>query len=169
MAILNIIQYPDLRLRQTGYLVDDARSPEIHSIIQSMKQTLRSLKNCAGLSATQLDLANPPRITVIDTNKQDNLLCLINPLIVEKTGETLEPEGCMSIFPNEIHAKVKRAKRILVKALNERGEKIKFYADGFLAKCIQHEYDHLHGILYLDYLDEAEKQIIEKNIIKLKR
>lgn len=167
---LKILSYPDPRLKKVGRYVDDPTSDEIQNIVKAMFEKLYSTKDCAGLAATQLSFQDPYAITVIDvSSRRDEPLCLINPEIIESSGETFEEEGCMSVFPSHVHKAVKRAEKVKVKALNENGEEIIFEADGFLAKCIQHECDHLQGNLYVDLLPPVKRKLFEKQAKKLIR
>ncbi len=172
MAILQIIQYPDLRLGRRGKLVTDVMEEKIQRDIHNMIQTLLASQKCAALAATQLAMDNPPSITVINTSDKptvDNVLCLVNPQIMAKEGEVIDMEGCMSVLPEFIYAPVMRAKKIKVKALDHRGNNLEFHANDFLARCIQHEYDHLQGIVYLDHLSKEERLIVEQKISTLAR
>lgn len=170
MSILNIIQYPDLRLRRKAYVVKDVSDPKIQKIIQDMIETLRAQKSCAALAATQLDIEDPPSITVINnlTHPQEkDIICLINPKIVSTEGCSNEDEGCMSVGPGEIYAKVKRATKIKVTALDPQGKSLEFAAINYFARCIQHECDHLAGILYIDHLSKLKRFYIDKKVAKL--
>jgi|MDTB01.1.fsa_nt_gb peptide deformylase len=163
--ILDIIQYPDRRLKIPGRkveVVDDA----IKKIVSDMFDTHYAQENCAALAATQLDFSqdekNPAyRITVIDfSENKDQPLCLINPEIIERDGETNTEEGCMSVY--NVSAKVSRAASIKLTYLDQQGEKQSMYADGFMAKCIQHELDHLDGLVFLDRLPMIKQKMIRK-------
>ncbi len=163
--ILDIIQYPDRRLKIPGRkveVVDDA----IKKIVSDMFDTHYAQENCAALAATQLDFSqdekNPAyRITVIDfSENKDQPLCLINPEIIERDGETNTEEGCMSVY--NVSAKVARAASIKLTYLDQQGEKQSMYADGFMAKCIQHELDHLDGLVFLDRLPMIKQKMIRK-------
>lgn len=163
--ILDIIQYPDRRLKIPGRkveVVDDA----IKKIVSDMFDTHYAQENCAALAATQLDFSqdekNPAyRITVIDfSENKDQPLCLINPEIIERDGETNTEEGCMSVY--NVSAKVARAASIKLTYLDQQGEKQSMYADGFMAKCIQHELDHLDGLIFLDRLPMIKQKMIRK-------
>ena len=103
------------------------------------------------------------RITVIDfSENKDSPLCLINPKIVKKQGQTFSSEGCMSVA--RVSAKVKRAERINVEYMDENGEQQTLDADGFLAKCIQHEIDHLDGYLFLDRLTKVKQLLLRQKL-----
>lgn len=169
MAILKILDYPDLRLKTKAKHVESF-DDRIRQIIDDMFETHYATENCAALAATQLDIENPPHITVIDfSEKKDQPLCLVNAEIIEREGTHTEIEGCMSVYPNAIHDKVTRATKIKVRALDREGNPIEFMAEGFMAKCIQHELDHLDGKVYLDHLSKLKRQLIEKKIAKARR
>ncbi|MEI8054416.1 MAG: peptide deformylase [bacterium] len=168
MSILQILQYPDLRLRRKSHKVTAVNSAKIKKIVKNMLETLANTKNCAALAATQLDIKQPPSIVVINSvDGDDNVLCLINPQITAQEGHDVAEEGCMSVFPEDIRAEIKRAINIKVKALNTHGDKVEFAADGHLARCIQHECDHLSGILYIDHLSKLKRAFLEKKMKKL--
>ena len=169
MTMLTILQYPDVRLRNKAKDVEDVKNPKIQKIIDDMFETLYNTPNCAGLSATQLDIKDPPRITVIDEsadNKQS--ICLINPVITHKEGEVTYCEGCMSVYPEILRADVKRADKITLEALDRDGNKLEMAAEGFFSICVQHELDHLDGILYIDHLSRLKRRMMEKKIAKIR-
>jgi peptide deformylase len=113
-----------------------------------------------GLAATQVD--HHQRIIVIDISDEKNQpLCLINPKIIEKDGEIDWEEGCLSV--PDYYQCVKRANHIKVRALNEQGETFEIEADELLGVCIQHEIDHINGILFVDHLSKLkQKRLLEK-------
>lgn len=159
MTMIKILQYPDPRLKRKAVRVetfDDA----LQAVIDDMFETRYATPNCAALAATQLDLDPAWHITVIDlSEKSDTPLCLVNAEIIESEGVQNELEGCMSVYPDFFHEKVKRALKIKVKAQDRYGKSQEFEAEGYLAKCIQHELDHLNGKVYIDRLQgfKAEK------------
>lgn len=167
MTMIPILDYPDPRLRRVGKKVTEVND-EIKQIVADMFETLYGSENCAALAATQLAFDEPYHITVIDLSSAKNEpMCLINPEISESEGEQHEHEGCMSVYPGYIHEKVKRAYKIRVTALNEKGEPLDFIAEGYLAKCIQHEMDHLNGRTYLDRISSLKRTRLEKKINKV--
>ncbi len=170
MTVLKILQYPDPRLKTVGKTVTDFGS-STQRIIDDMFETHYAQKNCAALAATQLDLIDPPHITVIDfSEKKDEPFCLVNAKIVATRGETHEEEGCMSVGPGgAIYEKIPRAEEITVAAQDRHGNTLNFEADGFMAKCIQHELDHLKGILFIDYLSPLKRQRVLKQLKKIKK
>ena len=167
MAILQILQYPDLRLRRKGYRVVNVKAAKIQKTIEDILETLRNVEHCAGLAATQLDIKDPPNITVINTADNNEPLCLINLQIISADSDVINDEGCMSVYPHDIHAKVKRAGKVKVKALDRHGNEIEFEAKDRLAQCLQHEHDHLQGILYIDRLEKSERLLLDKRIAEL--
>jgi peptide deformylase len=171
MPLLKIIQYPDLRLRRKAENVTDFSDSRLQAIIDDMLQTLAQSTDCAALAATQLDIDLPPSITVI--NNLGGLLseptCLINPVIEEISGTDLNMEGCMSIFPQNIAAPVERASSVKVVAYDRRGKIFTIEAEGFLARCLQHEIDHLNGIIYLDHVSVLRREMLKKKIAKLSK
>jgi peptide deformylase len=102
---------------------------------------------------------------VIDVSEEGNEpLVLINPEIIKKDGKKISEEGCLSV-PNS-YAKVDRAETVTVKAFDENGNEYEKDADGLFAVCIQHELDHLKGVLFIDYLSPLKRQRIRKKLEK---
>ena len=165
MTILNILQYPDPRLAQPAEKVEDF-GPRTQTIIDDLFETHYAQENCAALAATQLGILL--HITVIDFSEtKDQPLCLVNTKLSDPQGLTNQPEGCMSVAG--VYEKVKRAETIQVDAQDRHGNALSFRADGFMAKCIQHEIDHLHGKLFLDHLSSMKRSIANRRIAKYKR
>ncbi len=164
MAILEILQYPDTRLRNKARpvkQVDDA----LRRLIDDMFETMYQAPGI-GLAATQVNVAK--RVIVLDLSEEhDDPLCLINPEILEKSGEEKHEEGCLSV-PG-IFEMVTRAAHIRVRALDREGVPIEFEADELLAVCIQHEIDHLDGKLFVDYLSNLKRMRIRKKLEKESR
>ena len=170
MSIVRILQYPDPRLRTKAAKVTDF-GPETQKIIDDMFETHYNADNCAALAATQLDFENPKHITVIDfSEKKNEPLCLVNAEIVARSGVETSSEGCMSVADGgTAFEKVSRAEKIQVKALDRHGNPLEFEAEGFMAKCIQHELDHLDGKIFLDHLSNLKRNRIKKRIEKYNR
>lgn len=167
MTILTILQYPDPRLSRKAKPVA-VFDETLQRIIDDMFETHYQSQNCAALAATQLDLPDPPHVTVIDFSEEKNQpLCLVNGQIVASSGDLLEPEGCMSVYG--VYDSVKRAAKVTVQALDRHGNPLEFEADGFMAKCVQHELDHLNGVIFIDKLSSLKRQRIDKKFTKLKR
>jgi len=163
MAILNILHYPDPRLRQKALPVEKVDN-EIKQFVSDMFETMYDAPGI-GLAATQANVQK--RIIVIDVSEdKSEPLCFINPVIFESDGEEVMEEGCLSV-PG-IYEKVKRANHIRVRALDRDGKEFEMEAEGILSTCIQHEMDHLEGKLFVDYLSEMKRQRIRKKLEKLR-
>ena len=136
-------------------MVDDS----VRVLVKDMFETMYQAPGI-GLAATQVD--HHQRIIVIDISDERNQpLCLINPKIIEKDGEIDWEEGCLSV--PDYYQCVKRANHIKVRALNEQGETFEIEADELLGVCIQHEIDHINGILFVDHLSKLkQKRLLEK-------
>lgn len=144
MAIRNIREEGDEILRKKSKEVD-VIDEKIITLIQDMLETLHQY-NGVGLAAVQVGVLK--RIVIIDTGEPGEQFILINPEIVKQKGEQEVEEGCLS-FPNKF-AKVIRPAEVTIKALNEKGEKIKLVGKGLIAQIICHEVDHLNGELFID-------------------
>ena len=155
---LPILHYPDKRLRTIAKEVSKV-DDETRLLVKNMFETMYDAPGI-GLAATQID--HHERIIVIDiTNDKSNPICLINPEIIEKDGEIEWEEGCLSV--PKYYESVKRANKIKVRALNEMGETYEIEADELLSVCIQHEMDHLNGILFVDHLSKLkQRRLLEK-------
>jgi len=161
MAILDVLQFPDERLRTVAKPIDEVNS-EIKQLVADMFETMREEKGI-GLAATQVN--RHVRLVVMDVSEEQNEpRVFINPEIVNKEGSTISEEGCLSVPGN--YAKVDRAEKVTVKALDGEGEPFELEADGLLAICIQHELDHLDGKLFVDYLSPLKRQRIRKKLEK---
>lgn len=161
MAILNILHFPDERLRTKAKPVAEV-TDQHRTLIKNMLETMYDAPGI-GLAATQINFHE--QILVIDISEEKNQpIVLINPEILEKEGDQEFDEGCLSV-PG-IYETLHRAEKVRVKALNEDGESFEMTAEGLLAVCIQHEMDHLQGILFVDYLSQLKKQRIRKKLEK---
>lgn len=173
MTTIRILQYPDPRLKKLARKVENFDDPILQQIIDDMFETHYAADNCAALAATQLDIEDPPHVTVIDfSEKKNEPLCLVNGEVVGREGEFTDTEGCMSVgcdVGSGVYEKVTRAAKISVKAYDRHGKLLEFDADGFMAKCIQHELDHLNGKIFLDHLSKLKRQRLENKLNKLKR
>jgi peptide deformylase len=164
MSTLDILTFPDPRLRNKAKPVPVV-SNEIRRTVDDMFETMYQAPGI-GLAAVQVDI--PLQIIVIDiSEKKDSPLCLINPEILERQGTEEMEEGCLSVPGFYEH--VSRAEKIRVRALNREGEVFELETDGLLGVCIQHEVDHLHGKLFVDYLSSLKRQRIRKKLEKERR
>jgi len=159
--ILEILKYPDKRLRTVAKPVENVNS-EIKKQVKDMFETMYDAPGI-GLAATQVNFHQ--RLIVVDVSEECNEpICLINPEIIEKNGEIEWEEGCLSV-PN-YYESVKRANEIKVSALNELGQSFEIDASEMLAVCIQHEMDHLNGILFVDHLSKLKQKRLKKKAEK---
>ncbi len=161
MSKLTILKYPDERLRtvaQPVAEVDDRLRQQIDDMLETMYES-----NGVGLAATQVDFHY--RLFVADCSEDQNApLVFINPEITAREGEFTNEEGCLS-FPG-VYAKVERAGKVTVEALDRNGQPFSLTAEGLLAICIQHEIDHLNGKLFVDYLSPLKRDRIRKKLEK---
>jgi len=147
MSVLNILPFGEAILRKKAKPVD-AVTPKIVKLLDDMAETLYAAEGRAGLAAPQVGIIR--QVIVMDCG--DGLIELINPEIIEASGEQEGSEACLS-FPG-YYGFVKRAQRVAVRSLNRQGESFVLEGEGFLARCIQHEVDHLHGKLFIDHVQE---------------
>ncbi|WP_085300263.1 peptide deformylase [Cognaticolwellia mytili] len=162
MAILPVLRFPDEKLRTKAQPITDVND-EIRKIISDMFETMYA-ENGVGLAATQVDIHQ--RIVVIDVSEnKEHPYVLINPEIISKSDETLiNEEGCLSV--PSCYAKVDRSVNVTVRALDENGKEFTLDGEELLAICIQHELDHLNGILFVDYLSPLKRQRIKTKLEK---
>ncbi len=150
MAILDILHYPDPRLREKAAPVE-AIDDGLQRLIDDMLETMYNAPGI-GLAATQVAVAR--RVLVLDVSEErDQPLVLINPEILEHRGEEEMEEGCLSV-PG-YYDRVRRAEWIRFRALGRDGDPIEREVDGLLAVCIQHEIDHLDGKLFVDRVKDT--------------
>ena len=164
MALLEILHYPDPRLRNKALPVLSVDA-SVRTLINDMFETMYKAPGI-GLAAPQVNVSKQV-ITIDISEDRDDPLCLINPQIRVRDGVELMEEGCLSV-PN-IYEEVERAQHIVVAALDRDGKPFELEARGLLAVCIQHEIDHLEGKLFVDYLSEIKRQRIRKKIDKMRR
>ena len=161
-----ILRYGAEVLHQPARPVSEI-TPEVTQLVDDMIQTMYAAPGI-GLAATQI--AVPLRIFVADISLGRNsadLITFINPEFVERDGMQLEEEGCLSV-PG-FNATLARPSRVVVKGLNRNGEEQVIEGTGLLARCFQHEMDHLEGTLFVDRLRGLQKDLIVRKIKKLSR
>ena len=166
MAVKKILTEPNKVLRQVSKSVEKVTKKE-QQLMDDMLDTMYAA-NGIGLAAIQIGV--PQRIIVMDISKDPEKKeprYFINPIIKNKNSENATyEEGCLSV-PNQF-AEIDRPSTCDVEYLDYNGEKKVLHADGLLATCIQHEMDHLEGILFIDYLSKLKKSMIVKKLSKLK-
>ena len=161
MTILNILQFPDPKLRIKAQPVDNF-DEKLRKKIDDMFETMYDAQGI-GLAGTQVDFHKRLLVTDVSHDK-DQPHVLINPEILSNDGIVDSNEGCLSVpgFQDD----VQRAKNIVVRYLDHEGAPQEREMSGLLAICVQHEIDHLNGKLFIDYLSEAKKQKVRKLIRK---
>lgn len=164
MSVLEVVLYPDeglAKVCEPVVQVDD----ELNQFIDDMFDTMYEHEGI-GLAAPQVGVLK--RVITIDIEgDKTNQVVLINPEILESCGETGIEEGCLSIPGHR--ALVPRKEKVKVKALNRKGEEVIYDADGLFAICIQHEIDHLNGVLFVDHISALKRQRIKEKMQKLKK
>ena len=167
MTIRKILTEPDPFLRQKSLDVE-AVSDEIRSLMNDMLETMY---NAPGIGLAAIQIGIPKRVIVIDlsrTEEEKNPLYFVNPEIITNSKNDISyEEGCLSV-PGQF-AEINRPDKCRVKYLDYNGVEKITDADGLLATCIQHEMDHLEGILFIDYLSKLKKSMIVKKLSKQKK
>ncbi|GHF90294.1 peptide deformylase [Thalassotalea marina] len=162
MAVLDVLTFPDERLRTKAEPVTEVND-DIRKIVDDMFETMYA-ENGVGLAATQVNIHK--RIVVIDVsdNKEQSYV-LINPEIIRKSDNIMvNEEGCLSV--PTCYAKVDRHTEVTVKALDRDGNSFELDGEELLAICIQHELDHLNGVLFVDYLSPLKRKRIQAKLEK---
>ena len=166
---LNIVEYPDKRLREKSKEVT-VFDEKLHQLLDAMNPLMI---NTNGIGLAAIQVAHPIRALILNIPDEDgeqppeNLLEIINPVLVEKSGETTYQEGCLSV--PQFYEDVKRYEKVTINYQDRDGNTKRLEADGLLAIAIQHEMDHLEGILFIDKLSYARRKKFEKEYKKLQK
>ena len=167
MSIRNIIIEPDTILRKKSEPLQQVNN-ETQKLLDDMLKTMYAAPGI-GLAAVQIGILK--RIIVIDVSKKEekkNPIFLINPEITYKSKETsIYEEGCLSL-PGHF-AEIERPAKCKINYIDYHGKKAELQAEGLLSTCVQHEIDHLNGILFIDYLSKLKKDMIIKKLKKQKK
>ncbi len=163
---LKILKYPDVKLRRKSLLVRPEKNlEEVKILIEQMFKAMKFYGGI-GLSAPQIGVG----LRIITIDLQDGVshpLAMINPEIVKSEGKIDSREGCLS-FP-QMESNIERSEKIKVKYLDDNAKEKEMNAEGLLACCIQHEMDHLNGILFIDKMSRMRQEMILKRLKKLGR
>ncbi|MBF8268234.1 MAG: peptide deformylase [Dehalococcoidia bacterium] len=151
MAVLNIRTLPDPLLRQKARRVNKI-DDSLQRLIDDMIDTMRDADG-AGLAANQVGVLR--RVIVIEIPEEEQVLVLINPDITRREGEREVEEGCLSI-PG-YRGELKRSLKVRARGTDRDGRPVRIRAEGLLAQALEHEMDHINGILYIDHLESAER------------
>jgi|SRR5579885_583999 peptide deformylase len=165
MALLEILKYPDPRLRikaQPVTRIDD----DLRRIVDDMYETMYA-SHGVGLAGTQVNIHQ--QIFTMDVSENhDQRVCVLNPEIISKEGIQYEAEGCLSVGGGA-YDKVERALKVRLRGMDLDGKTFELDAEGLMAVCIQHEIDHLNGVLFIDHLSRLKLERIRKKIEKSER
>src|SRR3954447_2875146 len=165
--IRKIIKYGDPVLEQRAEPVCEFDTPELHQLISDMWETMYAAKG-VGLAAPQVGVLK--RVSVIDTSVGEDeakKVVIINPEVTFREGKQPGEEGCLS-FPG-FREPVTRAGKVLVRAQNLKGETVELPGEELLARALEHEIDHLNGILFLNHLSALKRDMIRRKIKKLQK
>ncbi len=165
--IRKIFKYGDPVLEQRAEPVTAFDAPELHQLIADMWETMYAAKG-VGLAAPQVGVLK--RISIIDTSvgeDESKKVIIINPEVTFREGKQTGEEGCLSI-PG-FREPVTRASKVVVRAQNVKGETVELPGEELLARALEHEIDHLNGILFLNHLSALKRDIIRRKIKKLQK
>ena len=166
MAVLEILKYPHPLLRKRSQEVEKIDG-EVKRLIENMRETMYQA-NGIGLAACQVGVNQ--RVIVLDVSPMDpdqEFFAMINPEIVSEEGEVEFEEGCLSV--PECVEKVKRKERVWVRGISPEGKEIEVRGEGILAIALQHEIDHLNGILILDRISRLKREVYRNRLKKAKK
>jgi len=165
MALLEILTYPDPRLRIKAKPITQI-DDELKRIVHDMYETMYASEG-VGLAATQVNIHQ--RLFTMDLSEtHDQASCILNPEIIYREGSQYEAEACLSVGGGA-YEKVERAMKVRLIGMDLQGKKIEMEVEGLMAACFQHEIDHLDGILFIDHLSRLKNERIRKKIEKAKR
>jgi len=164
MSMLNILTFPDKFLRHPAKPVKDIDG-STQKMIEDMSYTMYNSKG-VGLAAMQVGFDKSLILyDVMQNEKKRSLQVLINPRIIKSNGRIIsEKEGCLSV--PDLRADVKRAESILVEGFDREGKPLRIDAEGYLAIILQHEIDHLNGILFIDHISALKRELYKRRIKK---
>jgi peptide deformylase len=166
MAVWEILKYPHPLLKRRSEKVE-RMDEETRRLIEDMTETMYHA-NGIGLAACQIGI--PRRIIVLDVSPIDpehNLFVMINPEVISEEGEIDHEEGCLSV--PDCFEKVKRREKICVRGLSPEGKEIEVVGEGILGFALQHEIDHINGIVILDRMSRLKREIYRNKVKKEKR
>ncbi|MCG6983484.1 MAG: peptide deformylase [Deltaproteobacteria bacterium] len=159
MAILHICTYPEEILGQRAEPITEI-DEEVITLVDHMVETMYNAPGI-GLAATQVGVAKQLLVAdIAPRGPESELIVLINPEIVVAEGEVIFEEGCLSV--PDYQAEVKRHEKVTVRGLNLQGEEIEIKAEGLLAIVLQHEIDHLNGMLFIDRLSKLKRDLYKR-------
>jgi peptide deformylase len=164
VAVREVLRYPHPALKQRARALGEGDAAERERVARDLLDTMESFGHCVGLAAPQLD--ELVRIVAVDVTGhkkatvQNGLLVLVNPVIVRSEGAEVGREGCLSI--PHLTANVRRATEVALEATDPSGRQVSVESAGFEARCLQHEIDHLDGLLFLDRVDSLATDVFRR-------
>ena len=165
---LQLRYYGDAVLRKRAEAVSEVTEAE-QQLAEQMLETLYATGNGIGLAATQVGILK--RLIIVDIGEEDDEtyvpLVLFNPELLSFDGEIIVEEGCLSI--PDVTAEVKRPEIIVVEGLDVQNKPIRIEADGLLARVLQHEIDHLNGVLFIDRISGLKRQLLKEELLKIQQ
>lgn len=165
MALLEILKYPDPRLRTKAKPVTEV-TPEFRAKVEDMYETMYKAQGL-GLAATQVNIHE--RFFVMDiSDTRDQPMCVLNPEILHQEGEQEDFHGCLSVGSG-MGDKIPRSAKVRMRAMDLDGKTFEMEAEGVVAICIQHEIDHLNGKLFIDHLSKLKRERLLSKIKKSRR
>ena len=169
MALLTVHSFPDPVLKQKALPVKEF-DEKLAELADNMLETMYEERGI-GLAAVQVGVLKQLVVVDLKSGEEDISLreprVFVNPHIVDRSGETISEEGCLSVI--EYRAEIKRAESIKLEFQDLQGESQTMGAEGLLSICIQHELDHLQGILFIDHLPMLKQKMVKKRLAKLAR
>ncbi|MFC1557800.1 peptide deformylase [candidate division KSB1 bacterium] len=171
MSILAVLTYPNSVLRKKSKPVAKVNA-KVEKLINDMIETMSSFHGCVGISAPQIGRLQ--RIIVVDISKHKKaphnnrgLIVILNPVLIHREGRIMSREGCLSL--PEYTGNVQRVEKIKVKGKDRHGKRIEFFATGFESIAIQHEIDHLNGVLFIDRISSLKADLFMRKRISGER
>lgn len=164
MAVRKILTYPDTVLRERAEPVTNIDG-KCQQLIDDMADTMY---HAPGIGLASNQVGEPYRIIIFDTSSKDqpnDVVVVINPEIIEAEGEVVNEEACLSVI--DYSAEVKRAERVTVQGLDREGNPITLEKEGLAAIVLQHEIDHLNGILFIDHITKLKRELYKRRLKKL--
>ncbi|MFH2045224.1 MAG: peptide deformylase [Pseudomonadota bacterium] len=165
MALLDILTYPDRFLKNAAKPVTDINGA-LQKIIDDMIETMY---RAPGIGLASIQIGCDKSIIVYDIDqaeKPKSIQVLLNPVIIEAEGETLsQSEGCLSV--PDLRSDVKRAESVIVEAVDREGNPLRIEANDHLAVVLQHEIDHLNGVLFIDRISALKRELYKRRVKKL--
>ena len=164
MTIKKIITFPDPVLRQKTEPVTEF-DDSLKQLAADLAETMYDAPG-AGLAANQIGVCQQVVVIDVSKNKEEKKhLVLVNPEIIEKEGCQLDEEGCLSVI--DLTANVERYRKVVVRAQDLDGKTCEFPAEDFFARVIQHELDHLNGVLFIDHISALKRSLYKRRLKKL--